>query len=119
MRAAFRRKETELDVRECVIEKMILLPENEYRYFTKHMCSDYDFIRENKELMKVKGDVWHCILVAGEESREGVLVESEGADYARYSAFVPDAGSYIQELLKSTQEAECMEALQEQGMKMQ
>lgn len=110
MRAAFRRKEHELDVTECVIEKLILLPENEYQYFTKHMCNSYDFIHENNELMRVEGDVWHCILVAGEENREGVLVESEGADYARYSAFVPDASNLIQEMVQSMKGTENREA---------
>lgn len=41
--------------------------------------------------MYEKDGVWHCLLVAGEGMDEGVLVESEGSAYARYSAFVPFA----------------------------
>ena len=33
---------------------------------------------------------WHCLLVKGEHSREGILVEAEGYSYARYAAHVPD-----------------------------
>ena len=33
---------------------------------------------------------WHCLLIKGEHSREGILVEAEGYSYARYAAHVPD-----------------------------
>ena len=37
------------------------------------------------------GDLcWHCVLVKGETSRDGILVEAEGYSYARYAAFAPD-----------------------------
>ena len=35
---------------------------------------------------------WHCVLVKGENSRDGILVESEGYCYTRYAAFAPDCG---------------------------
>ena len=39
------------------------------------------------------GDLcWHCVLVKGETSRDGILVEAEGYSYARYAAFAPDCG---------------------------
>lgn len=95
MKADFRRKEPELNASECVVEKTIVLPEQEYQHFASHLMKDYDFIRENIELMYEQDDVWHCLLVAGAESREGVLVESEGAGYARYSAVLPDASAFM------------------------
>ena len=39
------------------------------------------------------------LLVAGEGMDEGVLVESEGSAYARYSAFVPFAQEIIRQYL--------------------
>ena len=33
---------------------------------------------------------WHCVLVKGENSRDGILVDAEGYSYARYAAFAPD-----------------------------
>ena len=44
-------------------------------------------------------DAWisHCLLVMGENSDDGMLVESEGADYARYSAYQAGAKSYVRE----------------------
>lgn len=98
MRADFRRKEPEAKVNECVIEKVIVLPDAEYDYFTKHLLYDYDFIDENRELMGEWDSVWHCLLVTGDRNGEGVLVQSEGSSYARYSAFVPSvSGLNIQE----------------------
>ena len=38
-----------------------------------------------------KNGVSHCLLVLGEGQDDGILVESEGSFYARYSAFVPNA----------------------------
>ena len=35
---------------------------------------------------------WHCVLVKGETSKDGVLVDAEGYSYARYAAFAPDCG---------------------------
>lgn len=49
---------------------------------------------ENKDLMcQDKEGVYHCLLVTGEGRRDGVLVEAEGYDYARYASYVPDAAA--------------------------
>lgn len=95
MRAEFHRKEAEVRAKECVIEKVIRLPGEEYAAFTQRLLKDYDFIEQNRELMGEKGSVWHCLLVTGEGVEEGVLVQSEGASYARYSSFVPSVSAMI------------------------
>ena len=33
---------------------------------------------------------WHCVLVKGENSRVGILVDAEGYPYARYVTFTLD-----------------------------
>lgn len=86
MRAVFMRKEPEIDTKEFQVEKVITLPSEQYAYFTQHLMKEHDFIKENVDLMYEKDGVWHCLLVAGEGMDEGVLVESEGSAYARYSA---------------------------------
>ena len=55
----------------------------------------YDFIDENRELMGEWDGAWHCLLVTGENTGDGVLVQSEGSSYARYSAFVPSVSGLI------------------------
>jgi hypothetical protein len=37
----------------------------------------------------------HCLLVVGDGRRDGILVNSEGGAYARYSAFVPNAAAWL------------------------
>jgi hypothetical protein len=37
----------------------------------------------------------HCLLVTGESREDGILVESEGYDYARYAAHVPHVHTII------------------------
>lgn len=97
MRAVFMRKEPEIDTKEFQVEKVITLPSEQYAYFTQHLMKEHDFIKENVDLMYEKDGVWHCLLVAGEGMDEGVLVESEGSAYARYSAFVPFAQEIIRQ----------------------
>ena len=100
MRAVFMRKEPEIDTKEFQVEKVITLPSEQYAYFTQHLMKEHDFIKENVDLMYEKDGVWHCLLVAGEGMDEGVLVESEGSAYARYSAFVP----FAQEIIRQYQD---------------
>lgn len=105
-RGIMMRKEMKYNIYDCNIEKIIILPEEQYRYFMTHMLSDYNFIAENKELMYTEqlyedNYLDHCLLIMGEESEDGVLVESEGANYARYSAYQPHIKSYINETLRN------------------
>lgn len=98
------RKEPCFDVRDCYIEKVIVLPELKYRYFRSHMLESYDFIAENVGLMysEYLCDHYyleHCLLIMGEDSEDGILVESEGSDYARYTSYQPNIKSYIREQL--------------------
>ncbi len=98
------RKEPCFDVRDCYIEKVIVLPELKYRYFRSHMLESYDFIAENVGLMYSEHlcdhyYLEHCLLIMGEDSEDGILVESEGSDYARYTSYQPNIKSYIREQL--------------------
>lgn len=95
MRAVFMRKETEIYADEFQVARVITLPLEQYAEFTKHLYRAYDFIEENIDLMQLLDGVRHCILVTGEGVDEGVLVESEGSSYARYSAFVPSVREII------------------------
>ena len=39
----------------------------------------------------------HCLLVLCEERDDGIIVESEGSSYARYSAYLPCARKLVQQ----------------------
>ena len=94
-RAIFRRKEVCFEPSECEIEKVIYLSDSEFARFQQTLLDNYDFLRENADLMRVENGVTHCLLVVGESFEDGILVNSEGSDYARYAAYFPNAKSYL------------------------
>ena len=94
-KAIFRRKEVSYEPSECEIEKVIHLSDSEFARFQQMLLDNYDFLRENADLMRVEDGVTHCLLVVGESFEDGILVNSEGSDYARYSAYFPNAKSYL------------------------
>ena len=77
---------------EVKIEKVVTLQINQFRKFEDRLLDNYDFIAENKELMYIdEDDVWHAILITAKEVDYGILVESEGYDYARYAAYISNS----------------------------
>ena len=89
--AVFERKEPYLKSSKCVVEKVIELSKEVYEQFNKEKLDYYTFIEENKELMYEDEQGMHCILILGEGMEDGILIESEGASYARYAAVLPNA----------------------------
>jgi hypothetical protein len=68
---------------------VILLDKDMFERFQENLLADWDFIKDNVDLMYIdKDDVWHCILITYSGSDYGILVESEGYHYARYSAYL-------------------------------
>ena len=94
-RAIFRRKEVCFEPSECEIEKVINLSDSDFARFQQTLLDNYDFLHENADLMRVKNGVTHCLLVVGETFEDGILVNSEGSDYARYAAYFPNAKSFL------------------------
>ncbi len=95
----FRRKDTEIETNPCVIEKTVELSSDCFEHFSKNLLNDYDFILENTDCMyQDKNGLNHCLLVLGKNREDGVIVESEGSAYARYSAFIPNARSVINQM---------------------
>lgn len=66
----------------------------------KNPLENLPCISENVDLMHEDDrEVFQCLLVTGEGRRDGVLVQSEGYDYARYASYVPDAPALEHESL--------------------
>lgn len=94
--AVFERKTNEFPTRDCEIEKIVELPDEEYLSFRSHLIRDTGFIAENKELMcSDANQVQHCLLVLVQNGTEGVLIQSEGYDYARYASLLPGARDFV------------------------
>ena len=60
------------------------------------MLEDYDLIAKHEENLFVGSDgITYALLVMNEKTGEGILVNSEGSSYARYSAYLPFAKPYL------------------------
>jgi hypothetical protein len=74
---------------EFIIEKEIIIDEDLFETFIHDPLDDYEFIKENIDMMySDKDDVFHCIFVTSNKHDFGILVESEGYHYARYTAYL-------------------------------
>ena len=92
LNAIFHRKEPQFEPEFCTVEKVIELDATDYWSFRCSMMQDHDFITENIPLMgHDKNGNRYGLLVLGESCDDGILVDSQGAEYARYAAFVPGA----------------------------
>ncbi|MCL2409395.1 MAG: DUF6329 domain-containing protein [Oscillospiraceae bacterium] len=95
-KAVFRRKDTEIEAADCVIDKIIRLSGTEFDRFSRNLMHDWDFIRNNApDTVVDEQGRYHCLLVIGEGRRDGILVDSQGSSYARYSAFMPNVEDFL------------------------
>jgi hypothetical protein len=96
LKAVLERKASDYPTANCVIEKIVELPEAEYEHFKSAPLRDMSFIAENTGLMcRDLNGIYHCLLVLGEGTSDGVLIEAEGYNYARYSSFMPGAREFV------------------------
>ncbi len=71
------------------INKVINLSPKDFTAYSNMLISDQPFITENQDLMISSGtEEWPCILVQDKANHRGILIHSEGYDYARYCAYV-------------------------------
>jgi hypothetical protein len=71
-----------------VIEEVVELEPGEFEAFADNLLEDYGFIAQRIDKMYTDVDkIWHCILAKVKGAKYGILVESEGYDYARYAAY--------------------------------
>jgi hypothetical protein len=86
------RKEAEFDTRVCVVEKAEAVTHDKFKRLKRHPMQDNDLIAENTDLMFCDiNNEYHCLLIYDEDQGDGLLIESEGAPYARYAQYIPNA----------------------------
>lgn len=93
-------KDSEIIFHNCIIEDIVELDEVNYAEFCINPLGYYDFISDRKDLMYKNDEDWHCILVMGENQVDGIFAESEGYDYARYTALFPNAREFVNAQIK-------------------
>ena len=52
IRAEMRRKQSEYEGEACVVDKVIELPAQRFKQFSRALLADYDFIAENKNVIQ-------------------------------------------------------------------
>ncbi len=95
IRAELKCKQTGCEAAPCAVDKVIELPSPRFQQFSRALLADYDFIAENKNAIRHDEDARHCLLILDAEGKDGFLVDPQGYNYARYSAFVPNARSLL------------------------
>ncbi len=90
-------KQSDYQTREIIVEKVITLYGKSFSELKDHPLSDNPYIAQNRELMYIdSNDTAHCLLMVDYDSGDGMLVESEGSNYARKSQFIPNARELIE-----------------------
>ena len=95
IQAELKCKQTGCEADPCAVDKVIELPSQRFQQFSRALLADYDFIAENKNAIRHDDDSRHCLLILDAEGTDGFLVDPQGYNYARYSAFVPNARSLL------------------------
>ena len=95
LKANFRCKQVTPEVEACVVEKAVELSTVEFDRFCRSMLEKYPFIREAGASLHYDDGMRHGFLVLGVGRNDGILVDPQGADYARYSAFIPNVRSLL------------------------
>ena len=84
---------------------------SEFKEFSNNLLEDRDFIIERKEEMYRDsiGQI-HGLLALDMDGGDGILIDSQGHDYARYTAFMPNIKAYIEEQISIAAEQIIKEA---------
>ena len=94
----FERKANKPDVQDFRICAVEFLDNDQWQRFTNNMLDDYDFIAKHSQRLCVGSDeVTNALLIVNKQGEDGILVNSEGSAYARYSALLPNARSFIEQ----------------------
>lgn len=90
-------KESEFRTKSCVVEKAVAVSHSEFENLKRHPLRDNRLIAENVDMMYCDSDdKYLCLLVYDEEQGDGLLIESEGTAYARYSQYIPMAKELVE-----------------------
>ncbi len=81
----------------CTVEKVIEVSDTEFRKFIEHPEKRNYYLPKYKDLMGYYDDSYHGVLFVNMENGDGLLVNSEGYDYARYSQYIPNASDLIRQ----------------------
>ncbi len=86
------RKEPDFTPTACIVEHIIPLSQEKFFSLRNNPLQDHEIIKKYQDDMYCDSDgIRHCILVYDEKQGDGLLIDSQGADYARYAQYIPCA----------------------------
>lgn len=92
IKADLKYKQPDYNLPKYSIEKVVRLSLNEFTEFVSDPLGYYDFIRKfNEEGHRNYSDHTPCLLLLGEGYEDGYIIDTQGYDYARYTAHIPNA----------------------------
>lgn len=75
------------------VEQIVILSDEQFRQFQEaSLTDDQSFSFDCSDKMQFDPDnlCWHCMLVKGQNSKDGLLLGSEGLDCLKYAAYISD-----------------------------
>ena len=92
LHARFVRKEADFTPATCIVEHMIPLSQEEFFRLRNNPLQDNKIIEKYYDEMYGDRDgTRHCILIYDEKQGDGLLIDSQGSNYARYAQYLPCA----------------------------
>lgn len=96
LKIPLQRKPSDFQLSDCLIEKVITLSQAEFDTLVRRPMDSNSHIAEHSAAMFQDEKGMHCLLVFGEDSPDGLVIEAEGYDYARYAAYLPGARTLVE-----------------------
>ena len=92
--AVLRCKESEIKPRAYEVSDVITLSDAEFRDLQKNTLKDREYLKG-----RMGRDV--CVLLLSKTGNNGILVDTQGYDYPRYSAFIPKVKDIINSFVQT------------------
>ena len=85
-------KPTDYGLDRCNVAAIVELKHDEFITLNCRPLDYYDFITDNKDKLQYDNSkTRQCIMFLDGDGDDGILVDPQGYDYARYSAYIPNA----------------------------
>lgn len=104
LKIPLRHKPSDFVLNDCLIDKVITLPQRQFDDLLTRPLADRACIAENVPVMFEDRGNYHCMLILGDDCPDGVVVEAEGYSYARYAAYLPGAKTLVDSEVRLTAE---------------
>lgn len=86
------RKADDYALHRCEVAKVVEISHGDFNELKCNPLKDYDFISEYKDKFEYGNtSTIPCVMFLDSEGDDGILVDPQGYDYARYSAYVSNA----------------------------